>query len=96
LQEYGTNKIFRTIERVGNESYRYKEPCCYHMGFAKDYDDMRDKTDYYINRGEMVTRKSTSLSRAAWFDEVLPDKCQVRLWGGEIPEALIGLKVNKQ
>jgi hypothetical protein len=96
LQEYGAMKISRTIEKVSNESCRYKEPCCYHMGFAKDYDDMRDKTDYYINRGEMITRKSTSMSRAAWFDDALPEKCQVRLWGGEIPEALIGLGENKQ
>ena len=47
------------------------------MGFAKDIDDMKDKTDYYINRGEKTTRPDTTKSRAAWFTEDIPDNCKV-------------------
>ena len=50
---------------------------CYHMGFAKDLDDMRDKTAYYVNRGEQITRPDTTKSRAAWFTDEIPDNCQV-------------------
>lgn len=50
---------------------------CYHMGFAKDADDMRDKTDYYINRGERITRPDTTRSRAAWFTDELPENCKI-------------------
>lgn len=92
VHEYGHMKLSRSIYEIGNDLYAYKEPCCYHMGFAKDYEDMRDKTDYYVNRGEMITRKSTTLSRAAWFDSNLPEACCVRQWGGEIPEMLVVAK----
>ena len=47
------------------------------MGFAKDADDMKDKTDYYINRGEKITRPDTTKSRAAWFTNDIPDSCTV-------------------
>ena len=50
---------------------------CYHMGFAKDADDMKDKTDYYVNRGEKITRPDTTKSRAAWFTNDIPDNCTV-------------------
>ena len=50
---------------------------CYHMGFAKDADDMRDKTDYYVNRGERITRPDTTRSRAAWFTDELPENCKI-------------------
>jgi len=50
---------------------------CYHMGFAKDADDMKDKTDYYVNRGEKITRPVTTKSRAAWFTNDIPDNCMV-------------------
>jgi hypothetical protein len=95
VQEYGAKKISRTIHDVGKKNFAYKEACCYHMGFAKDYADMRDKTDYYINRGEMITRKSTTLSRAAWFDDNLPEKCLVRNWGGRMPEVLLAREGGK-
>jgi hypothetical protein len=92
VHEYGHMKLSRSIYEIENDSYAFKAPCCYHMGFAKDYDDMRDKTDYYLNRGEMVTRKSTTLSRAAWFDVNLPETCRVRQWGGGMPEMLVAKK----
>ena len=47
------------------------------MGFAKDADDMKDKTDYYVNRGEKITRPDTTKSRAAWFTNDIPDNCMV-------------------
>ena len=50
---------------------------CYHMGFAKDADDMKDKTDYYVNRGEEITRPDTTKSRAAWFTNDIPHNCMV-------------------
>ncbi len=79
----------RIIESLGGDrGFSYADDCCFHMGFAKDFDDMRDKSDYYVNRGEDKTRKSTTASRAAWFDDNLPDKCRIRKWGGSIPFAL--------
>lgn len=57
---------------------------CYHMGFAKDADDMKDKTDYYVNRGEEITRPDTTKSRAAWFTNEIPDNCQVLPFNQEV------------
>lgn len=91
--ELGQFKFSRTQIEKGNKTFDWKEPRCYHMGFAKDYDDMRDKSDYYVNRGEDITRKSTTESRAAWFDDKLPEKCRIKKWSGEIPFVL--RKVNK-
>lgn len=85
----GNKKYQRTVKNLPNGVFTYEEPRCYHMGFAKDFDDMRDKSDYYINRGEDVTRVTTTQSRAAWFDDNLPDKCRVRRWGGYLPEVLV-------
>jgi len=86
--EISHQKVARVIKEVANGGYTYDTPACFHMGFAKDYDDMKDKSDYYINRGEAVTRKVTTESRAAWFTENIPEKCILRPWEGEIPAAL--------
>lgn len=90
VHELGQKKFSRTIKESPSKagSYIYLEPRCYHMGFAKDFDDMRDKSDYYVNRGEATTRKSTTESRAAWFNGELPEKCRVRTWGGPIPSVI--------
>jgi len=88
IHKLGTYKFPRTIKKTIDEKYEYLEPSCFHMGFAKDHEDMRDKSDYYINRGEATTRKATTDSRAAWFDDNLPEKCLLRPWGGTIPEAI--------
>lgn len=88
IHKLGIYKFTRTITKTSNQKYEYLEPACFHMGFAKDHDDMRDKSDYYINRGEATTRKATTDSRAAWFDDNLPEKCVLRPWGGTIPDAL--------
>jgi hypothetical protein len=90
LTEMGHFKFKRTVDSVSDGMFTYREPKCYHMGFAKDYDDMKDKSDYYVNRGEKETRASTTKSRAAWFDGDLPAKCKVRGWGGVTPQALQG------
>lgn len=82
------SKYGRDIKNVGSDTYDFGSARCYHMGFAKDYDDMRDKSDYYINRGEDQTRVTTTESRAAWFGGDLPDKCRVRNWGGDVPDVL--------
>ena len=58
------------------------------MGFAKDEDDMKDTTQYYINRGEDVSRKNTTDSRAGWFSDKLPSECKIFPWGGAIPKIL--------
>lgn len=84
----GHKKIARTLIDTKTGGYDYGEPCCYHMGFAKDADDMRDKSDYYINRGEATTRPITTASRAAWFTDHLPEKCTVHVWCGDLPEVL--------
>lgn len=88
----GHKKIPRTMKKNKDSAYRYEEPCCYHMGFAKDADDMRDKSDYYINRGEATTRPVTTSSRDAWFTDNLPEKCAVYKWNGALPEVLDPLK----
>ena len=50
----------------------------YHMGFAKNEENMSDKTQYYLNRGERSYRPKTTHSRAAWFDESqMPKECKV-------------------
>lgn len=84
----GHKKIARTLKEIETGGYSYGVPCCYHMGFAKDADDMRDKSDYYINRGEATTRPVTTASRDAWFTNNLPEKCHVKVWSGELPEVL--------
>lgn len=87
VHKKGHFKYKRTqIEK--KDRFTFEEPCCYHMGFAKDYDDMKDKSDYYVNRGEDTTRQSTTESRAAWFNGELPEKCRVKKWCGPLPEVL--------
>lgn len=90
VHEMGQFKYPRKIIEDKNikESYYFDGPKCYHMGFAKDFEDMRDKTDYYLARGEATTRISTTSSRAAWFDGDLPDKCRLRSWAGKTPSFL--------
>ena len=89
IHKLGHFKYKRTQNKK-DDGYFFKEPCCYHMGFAKDYEDMKDKSDYYINRGEDKTRKSTTASRAAWFNNDIPEKCRIKKWNGSIPTILKG------
>lgn len=92
LHKIKNHKVHRKIVEMKNcpGSYQYADDCCYHLGFAKDFDDMRDKSDYYINRGEDKTRVTTTASRAAWFSNDLTDNLKVRNWGGVIPSVLLG------
>jgi hypothetical protein len=61
---------------------------CFHMGFAKDDDDMKDKTEYYVNRGEHETRPVTTQSRAAWFTGQVPQECQIMRYTQPLPLVL--------
>jgi len=89
IHELGHFKYKRTQVKK-DDGYFFEEPNCYHMGFAKDYEDMKDKSDYYINRGEDKTRKSTTDSRAAWFGGDIPEKCRIKKWRGSMPIVLNG------
>lgn len=82
------HKFERSISFSGDTG-KWNDIYCHHMGFAKDRDDMKDKTDYYINRGEVVTRPQTTLSRKAWFDGQLPAECTVFKLDAVIPEVLL-------
>ncbi len=97
IHEMGQFKYPRKVIETekGSGAYKYDGPKCFHMGFAKDFEDMKDKTEYYVNRGEDKTRISTTNSRAAWFNGDLPEKCRVRDWGGEIPKYIKPMGVAK-
>lgn len=66
-------------------------PCCYHFGFAKREENVRDKNAYYVNRGEKVTRPKTFRSRNAWFsrDTALGNGLVVHRYGGLLPECFL-------
>ncbi|NDY96286.1 hypothetical protein [Wenzhouxiangella limi] len=82
-------KLNRLISEIADgDSFVFEGPYCVHMGFAKPADDMLDKTEYYVNRGEERTRPETTQCRQAWFSNDLPENCTVRRWGGKIPKAL--------
>jgi glycosyltransferase involved in cell wall biosynthesis len=73
---------------------------CYHTGFCKKRKNMRDKQDFYYNRGEKQSRSMYSDCREAWFDWVpgkeLPHKAQVLPYKGPIPEVLKEHPIYKQ
>lgn len=97
VHQMGQFKYPRKVIEIEKYSgaYNYDGPKCFHMGFAKDFEDMKDKTEYYVNRGEDKTRILTTNSRAAWFNGHLPEKCRVRDWGGEIPTYIKAMGVSK-
>ena len=65
-------------------------PHSIHYGFCKSFPNMRDKTDYYLARGEASTRPETSEFRAAWFRGPLPRGCKVLPYAGPLPECFGG------
>jgi hypothetical protein len=89
LNELRPYKFDRKIKKESNDMFKWTEPYCVHCGFAKDPDDMKDKTDYYINRGEKVTRPTTTESRISWFTDELPEKCKVRFHNNVLPRMLV-------
>ena len=68
--------------------FKWEEPFCFHLGFCKDPDDMKDKTDYYLARGEEETRPITTQSRAAWFLEDIPEECKLLKHNNLLPKGL--------
>ena len=92
LNQIMISKHNRVIKDSVENSKKYEGPRCYHLGFAKDADDMADKTQYYLNRGEEKTRKKTTASRAGWFNDDLPVECKIMKWGGLYPKVLTSLK----
>ena len=68
-----------------DSSFYWEEPFVFHMGFSKSFEDMKDKTEYYKNRGEEITRKETTVSRASWFTEEIPKDCRIRHFSGQFP-----------
>ncbi|MBM4439189.1 MAG: glycosyltransferase [Candidatus Rokubacteria bacterium] len=78
----------RTLVMKGRAA-THAEPCFLHCGFVKSPENMRDKTLYYVNRGEAVDRPGTTADRAAWFEPGAPAGCSVHAWAGPWPEALL-------
>jgi glycosyltransferase involved in cell wall biosynthesis len=63
---------------------------CIHFGFARSEKFVRDKQDFYYNRGEKTTRPMYSDCREIWFNwkpgDLLPHDAKVIPYKGEIPE----------
>lgn len=66
--------------------YTHPDFCCFHFGFAKSEENMRDKTNYYIGRGEDTTRPQTTACRTGWFEDKIPEGCELLNWKGRLPE----------
>jgi glycosyltransferase involved in cell wall biosynthesis len=91
VQRYGRRVEERKAIPNG-DGYAFAGPIGYHFGFMKGYQAMRDKTDYYKNRGECATRPKTIESREAWFQDGSP--LGIRFWKytGVLPEKFADLK----
>lgn len=92
LLQYGHQRRALLYETREDGSCRPIGPTGYHFGFAKPVASVRDKTDYYRNRGECQTRPATIASREAWFlgtDEPLPSGLALHRFGGLLPFSLI-------
>ncbi|MCX5969546.1 MAG: hypothetical protein NTV57_18320 [Cyanobacteria bacterium] len=87
LDKINPYKFHRVIKEKDTKPY-WEEPYCCHLGFAKNVDDMRDKTNYYLNRGEAETRPVTTSSRSSWFTDVLPPECRVYPYSQSLPKVL--------
>jgi hypothetical protein len=88
-QRFGHHQYHRRI--FGHSGgFGIAGPVGYHFGFCKSRQNIRDKTDYYRNRGECVSRPQTIASREAWFDEQLPEGLKLWPFGGQLPEAFAG------
>lgn len=68
---------------------------CYHAGFMKDLKNMRDKQNYYYNRGEKKDRPMYSNTRELWFNwdgktmEYPEHKIKILDYNGFIPDVLM-------
>lgn len=83
LEKHGRKAVYEP-ERV-----TFQEPFWIHYGFMKSAENIRDKNQFYINRGEAVTRPQTTRDRAYWFrDDGLPQDCDLMEWRGPWPEEM--------
>lgn len=48
--------------------WRTVDTVCYHLGFCKSEKNMKDKIQYYKNRGEYKTHTAHLLQKLKWFD----------------------------
>jgi hypothetical protein len=87
LDKIKTYKFPRNI-KAKDVNPCWEDPYCLHLGFAKNFDDMRDKTNYYLNRGEAVTRPTTTVSRSSWFTDNLPAECKIYTYSQSLPKVL--------
>lgn len=85
LQDFGLRVYDRRVVAEG-PGKTIAGPVCLHFGFCKDEVHIRDKNDYYKNRGEVQTRPKTIASREAWFSESLPNELSLHTFGGQLPE----------
>jgi hypothetical protein len=85
LQDFGLRVHDRRLVSA-DDAWQIAGPVCLHFGFCKDPEHIRDKNDYYCNRGERATRPKTIVSREAWFQEELPDGLRLWRFGGTMPE----------
>lgn len=88
LRSLGCHQISRHIIPASEGKFYIFGPTCYHYGFCKSPEHMRDKNNYYVNRGEDTTRSTTTECRAAWFreDNDLPKGLKLISYGGPLPE----------
>lgn len=75
-----------------DDGYDLQGPYGHHFGFMKQAQSIRDKTDYYRNRGECVTRPQTIQSREAWFQEELLLGHTIWKYAGQLPEKFAELR----
>lgn len=79
-------KTFPLLLQPVEHGWCHPTPAFLHYGFCKSKENMQDKTDYYVARGEEITRPLTIRNRRAWFYDGVPDGCELLPWAGGQPE----------
>lgn len=69
----------------------HPDPCWFHYGFMKAAENIADKNQYYLSRGEADSRPRTTRDRAAWFEAATPTDCKLLEWKGGHPEIFEGV-----
>lgn len=86
LNEIGEHRVARRLQQTTQGKFRSATPAAIHYGFAKDQPNTRDKTEYYLARGENETRPATSRFRESWFRGELLEECRLVEFAGPLPE----------